>query len=155
MAAYFCVFQKVLPVTKSNARLDTLFLSPRVLSWLYLGQHMNLFKTHTHKKRLSPQAVSKNPLLFCPATPRKSREFVVWFPWQPYLHSRHHLLFLSNRALFSLAGRCNPVLTCLSSRVPSDKRSQGGAVGPLTGQSRRAKERCLAPHPPQTSSPCA
>lgn len=60
------VYQKVLNDTyilknnkNSNAKLNTLFWSPWVLTWLCLGQHINWFKTHTENKRLFLQLSAK------------------------------------------------------------------------------------------------
>lgn len=57
------VYQNVLNDTyilnNNNAKLNTLFWSPWVLTWLCLGQHINWFKTHTENKRLFLQLSAK------------------------------------------------------------------------------------------------
>lgn len=71
----FLLYRKVL----TDAKLNTA-LSARALTRLCLGRYINLLNTQTERKRLFFELSEQNPLLFCPATPRKTREYVAWFP---------------------------------------------------------------------------
>lgn len=125
----------------NNTKLNTLFLSPWVPTWPCLGQHINLFQTHTKKKTLFLRLSAK--ILYSSVQQPEEKRGLVSLTTLSSVQAPSPVS--KQQGTLQNHGEVKPRALILSG-VLKDQTSQGTADGPLQGRARGSGKGALKPH---------